>query len=151
MILTVDGQQKGKIMERVGGCLCGETRYEIVGDPVRVIYCHCNDCKKQTSAPYSIVASYAKEQVSIQKPGFLKTYESVGDSGMPVKRTFCSNCGSPIFSEVHMTPEMLHIKAGGFDDMSWLEPSAEIYTKDKVRCANINQSIDSYAGGRPRK
>ena len=50
-----------------------------------------------------------------------------------------------------MTPEMLHIKAGGFDDMSWLEPSAEIYTKDKVRCANINESIDSYAGGRPRK
>ena len=82
-------------MERVGGCLCGETRYEIVGDPVRVIYCHCNDCKKQTSAPYSIVASYAKEQVSIQKPGFLK----------PMSQLVIRVCQSNVRSVVTVGPQ----------------------------------------------
>jgi len=38
-------------MKYDGGCLCGNTRYTIIGDPLRVLYCHCNDCKKQTFNP----------------------------------------------------------------------------------------------------
>ena len=94
-------------MEYAGGCLCGVTRYKATGDPIRVLYCHCNDCKKQTSAPYSVVASYTKDQVSFEALNYLKTYESIGDSGNLVKRSFCGQCGSPIFSEVEALPDVV--------------------------------------------
>jgi hypothetical protein len=136
-------------MEYAGGCLCGVTRYTVTGDPVRVLYCHCNDCKKQTSAPYSVIASYAKEQVTLESSEFLKTHHSVGDSGGEVKRSFCGQCGSPIFSQIEALPDFVVIKAGSFDDASWLKPTMEIYTKDKLDCAQIDPSIDSFPGPRP--
>lgn len=135
-------------MEHAGGCLCGVTRYTVTGDPVRVLYCHCNDCKKQTSAPYSVIASYAKEQVTLESSEFLKTHHSVGDSGGEVKRSFCGQCGSPIFSQIEALPDVVIIKAGSFDDASWLKPTMEIYTKDKLDCAQIDPSIDSFPGPR---
>ena len=137
-------------MEYAGGCLCGVTRYTVTGDPVRVLYCHCNDCKKQTSAPYSVIASYAKEQVTLESSEFLKTHHSVGDSGGEVKRSFCGQCGSPIFSQIEALPDVVIIKAGSFDDASWLKPTMEIYTKDKLDCAQIDPSINSFPGPRPR-
>ena len=136
-------------MEYAGGCLCGVTRYTVTGDPVRVLYCHCNDCKKQTSAPYSVIASYAKEQVTLESSEFLKTHHSVGDSGGEVKRSFCGQCGSPIFSQIEALPDVVIIKAGSFDDASWLKPTMEIYTKDKLDCAQIDPSIVSFPGPRP--
>ena len=136
-------------MEYAGGCLCGVTRYTVTGDPVRVLYCHCNACKKQTSAPYSVIASYAKEQVTLESSEFLKTHHSVGDSGGEVKRSFCGQCGSPIFSQIEALPDVVIIKAGSFDDASWLKPTMEIYTKDKLDCAQIDPSIDSFPGPRP--
>ena len=136
-------------MEYAGGCLCGVTRYTVTGDPVRVLYCHCSDGKKQTSAPYSVIASYAKEQVTLESSEFLKTHHSVGDSGGEVKRSFCGQCGSPIFSQIEALPDVVIIKAGSFDDASWLKPTMEIYTKDKLDCAQIDPSIDSFPGPRP--
>lgn len=139
-------------MERNGGCLCGRVRYKALGNPSGgVVYCHCDDCKKQTSAAYSIVAGYERESVVFDDVSELKTYESVGDSGMKVRRSFCGNCGSPLYSEAEALPGRVIIKAGSFDDMSWLKPIAEIYTKDKVACANIDSNIDSYEASRPRK
>jgi hypothetical protein len=31
-----------------GGCLCGALRYETTAKPFKVIYCHCNSCRKAT-------------------------------------------------------------------------------------------------------
>jgi hypothetical protein len=135
-------------MDRDGGCLCGATRYKVSGDPLRVLYCHCDDCKKQTGSPYSIVASFEKEQVTFRNIERLKTHETVGDSGNQVERIFCGQCGSPIYSKVKALKDVILIKAGSFDDMSWLSPSAELYTKDKVRCATIDSSVDSFIAAR---
>ena len=34
-----------------GGCMCGAVRYEAIGIPVNVAYCHCIDCRGFTGAP----------------------------------------------------------------------------------------------------
>jgi hypothetical protein len=96
-----------------------------------------------------VIASYAKEQVTLESSEFLKTHHSVGDSGGEVKRSFCGQCGSPIFSQIEALPDVVIIKAGSFDDASWLKPTMEIYTKDKLDCAQIDPSIDSFPGPRP--
>ena len=48
--------------------------------------------------------------------GPIKTFEDTGDSGKPVHRRFCPECGSPIISEVEVMPGLAFIKAGTLDD-----------------------------------
>ena len=41
-----------------GGCMCGETRYEIGEQPIATIMCHCRMCQVFTSAPYAVWATF---------------------------------------------------------------------------------------------
>jgi len=34
-----------------GGCMCGAVRYEAIGEPMTVAYCHCSSCRRHTGAP----------------------------------------------------------------------------------------------------
>lgn len=56
-----------------------------------------------------------------------KSYQDKGDSGQPVYRHFCGNCGSPVFSEVTVTPQLDWIKAGILDDTREVRPTASIW------------------------
>src|SRR6478672_2777697 len=79
------------------GCLCGQARYSANADPVFVGVCHCKDCQKQTGTAFSVLVGIPKSAMSIQ--GQVKTFHDTGDSGQPIERNFCPECGSPIFKE----------------------------------------------------
>jgi hypothetical protein len=109
-----------------GGCLCGSIRYSSEAEPVLTAICHCRHCQKQTSAAFSIVVAVPKGSLTIEGPS-LKTFDDVGDSGQPVQRNFCGNCGSPITSYVEAMPDLEFIKAGTLDDTGWLDPTVELW------------------------
>jgi hypothetical protein len=67
--------------------------------------------------------------------GQLKTFEDTGESGQPVHRRFCPDCGSPIITEVDAMPGLAFIKAGTLDDTKWLKPTMELY------CASAQQWV----------
>jgi len=71
------------------------------------------------------VVGIPKSAVSIQ--GQLKTFHDTGDSGQPVERNFCPECGSPIFTDLAVMPGLTFIKAGTLDDTSWLDPKVHIF------------------------
>ena len=73
-------------MKRQGGCLCGQVRYEIFGDPLAVIICHCVNCQKQSGSTFSFNLIGQSDQISLQ--GNVSTYEDTNDSGDPVNRNF---------------------------------------------------------------
>ncbi|QIN80065.1 aldehyde-activating protein [Rubrobacter marinus] len=109
----------------VGGCLCGGVRYSVDAEPELVALCHCEDCQKQTGSAFSILVAVPEESVRIE--GRLTAYEGVGASGWPVTRRFCPGCGSPILSDVSITPDLLWIRGGTLDDRSWLRPQMNIW------------------------
>ena len=57
----------------------------------------------------------------------LKTFDDVGESGLPVLRRFCGKCGSPIVSHVEAMPDLALIKAGTLENTSWLNPTMEVW------------------------
>jgi hypothetical protein len=59
--------------------------------------------------------------------GELKRYQDTGDSGKPVYRNFCPNCGSGIMAEAEILPGLKIMLVGGFDDASVYQPTMEIY------------------------
>ena len=131
-------------MENKGSCLCGETKFLLKGKPEGTAVCHCDDCKKQTSSAFSIVAGYKKENVEFLAKSHLKLYTTIAESGREVRRFFCGNCGSPIYSDVDFAPGVFYFKMGTVDDFSWFYPDIEAYNKDKLKCADINKDIPSF-------
>jgi hypothetical protein len=113
------------VREMSGGCLCGKVRYSANADPAMVAVCHCKNCQKQAGTAFSLVVAIPKSAMSIQ--GQLKTYQDRGDSGQPVRRNFCPECGSPITSDVAAMPDLTFIKTGTLDDTSWLDPKMHVY------------------------
>jgi hypothetical protein len=90
------------MVEMTGGCLCGQVRYSANADPAFVGVCHCKNCQKQTGTAFSVLVGIPKSAMSVQ--GRVKTFHDTGDSGQPVERNFCPECGSPIFSDVAVMP-----------------------------------------------
>ena len=129
--------------EIIGGCLCGQLRYYANVEPAIVLVCHCKNCQKQTGTAYSVLVGIPKSAISLQ--GKLKTYHDVGDSGNPVERNFCPECGSPIFSDVAIIPNLIFIKAGTLDDTTWLDPHIHIYCDSAERCSHIPEESQKYA------
>jgi hypothetical protein len=68
---------------------------------------------------------------AMETQGRLKIFHDKGDSGQPVERNFCPECGSPIFSDVAAMPGITFIKAGTLDDTSWLDPKMHVYCDSK--------------------
>ncbi len=111
-----------------GGCLCGAVRYEVNADPLMCVACHCKNCQRQAGSALSIIVGIPEDAIDIS--GEVKTYNDTGDSGATVRRQFCGDCGSPLFSRLEQ-PGLMFIKAGTLDDTSSLKPAFHCYAKSK--------------------
>ena len=122
-----------------GGCLCGEIRYTSNAEPGMTLVCHCSHCQKQTGTSFSIIVGVPKDSFSVTGNS-LSTYHDKGESGNPVDRSFCSKCGSPVFSVVAAAPDNVYIKGGTLDDRSWLKPQLNIW------CSSAQPWVEMQAG-----
>lgn len=109
----------------VGGCLCGKIRYSSNSEPFMTALCHCKNCQKQAGTAFSVVVGVPKPSLTIT--GTPKSFADTGESGKPVHRNFCPDCGSPITTVVDAMPDLIFIKAGTLDDTSKLKPTMEIF------------------------
>ena len=108
-----------------GGCLCGAVRYSASGEPRFTGLCHCTDCQKFTGSAFAVVVGVPASAVSIT--GKLGSFTKNGDSGKPMERRFCPQCGSAIVDVASAMPEIMMIAAGTLDDPSWLKPRSQIF------------------------
>jgi hypothetical protein len=129
--------------EMSGGCLCGQVRYSANADPAFVVVCHCKNCQKQTGSAFSVLVAIPKSAMSTQ--GRVKTFHDTGDSGQPVERNFCPECGSPIFLEIAVMPGVAFIKTGSLDDTSWLDPKMHVYCDSKAHWVAIPEGSQRFA------
>ena len=116
--------------DQAGGCLCGKVRYTLKTEPVVSVTCHCKNCQRQAGTALSVIVGVPETGLEIE--GELKTYEDTGDSGAPVYRQFCPECGSPVFTRLDRGDGLMFIKAGTLDDTSWVNPVFHCYTKSKL-------------------
>ncbi len=101
---------------RTGGCLCGAVRYEVRGEPFHVGRCHCTDCRRRSGSAFAVYGQWPLE--AFESKGEYATYD--GDS-------FCSRCGSRLFSLFDTGVERC---LGSLDEAPVeLRPEAEIWIK----------------------
>jgi hypothetical protein len=116
---------------RKGGCLCGAVRYVIRGNAGTVGICHCAHCQKAGGGLFS--CNLFVDEVDYEQQGETIIYEDKGESGQPLYRHFCRNCGSPVMTKVVMLPGQVLVKVGTLDNKEDVRPpQTEIYTDRAV-------------------
>jgi hypothetical protein len=111
-----------------GRCLCGSVTYSVDAEPVVQAVCHCTDCQRQTGNPFSVIVGVPGAEFHVEGDTLASFATTGEDHGGDTKRSFCSACGSPVFSVAAVMPEVTFIKAGSLDDASWIQPSVEAWT-----------------------
>jgi len=113
---------------REGGCLCGKVRYRIAWPPLAQATCHCRNCQKQAGSALSVIAVVPRSELELN--GGLRTFVDRGDSGQPVYRRFCPDCGSPVLTDMPKAGAqgIIFIKAGTLDEVSDLKPATHYWT-----------------------
>jgi hypothetical protein len=112
-----------------GHCLCGSVRYTADAAPLAQAVCHCTECQRQTSSPFSVIVAVPGDSFSVSGDTLASFETDAEDSEGKTRRNFCSACGSPLFSLSPAAPQLVFIKAGTLDDSSWLEPTLEVWTR----------------------
>ena len=131
-----------------GGCLCGDIRIEITGDPLTSGECHCGQCQKNCGGNAAALMVFPKAAVKLIK-GELRYFDTVADSGNKISRGFCPNCGTPIMSNLERTDEIIIVKLGALDDRSFFTPEVVFWTSTANHWAKFPDDTIRHAENPP--
>ena len=108
-----------------GVCLCGQVRYAVGKDPIRVTVCHCRFCQRATGGAYMIEPVFEEAEFTITSGGS-HVYEHVSEgSGKRIFIHFCPNCGTKLYLSFQRFPGLIGVYGGTFDDPNWFEIAPE--------------------------
>ena len=103
--------------EYSGGCRCRKIRYQGRKDKLRTVICACEDCQKSAGAPFTLNVGFEEKDFQITKgQEYLKSYADMGESGKPVHRYFCQECGSALYGKPESYPGYVSLKALTMDE-----------------------------------
>lgn len=109
-----------------GSCYCGAVAVEANGAPIDMGYCHCENCRKYSTAPVSIFTLWKPENVKITKGE-----QSLGkfQSSEMSERRYCTKCGAHVMID-HPTLGLadIRISLSGLN----FKPSVHLNYEEKV-------------------
>ncbi|RDW71241.1 hypothetical protein BP6252_07804 [Coleophoma cylindrospora] len=133
-----------------GSCLCGSVKYVVNGDPVMQVLCHCITCKKASGSTFMANTLYKSDQIKITagEASIKKYTDTTPSSGAVAHRSFCTECGSPLFITNSNHPENTAVTRGSVDqepDAAAWAPQMEFY------CKRRDAWLGDAAGADPEK
>lgn len=111
-----------------GGCQCGALRYEVSAPPLMIYCCHCTNCQKITGSAFVVSATIIEASFQFTKGEPRKT-GWISDAGNKRYGMFCGDCGCRIAHGQTPSIGVLSLRAGTFDDTSWVSPSGHIWIR----------------------
>ncbi|QJE02482.1 GFA family protein [Massilia forsythiae] len=127
-----------------GGCACGAIRYTSEQEPLAMLNCHCSDCQLSSGAPFA--SGVVVRSGSLQVSGTRKTYNVTASSGRLVTRSFCPDCGTPLFTSSAANPKLMSIRFPSLDDTTDFKPMLDIYTASAQQWVCLDATIPQFPG-----
>ena len=125
-----------------GGCTCGSIRYLCSRPPEAMLNCHCLDCQRSSGAPFASGFIIAASDIKITgTPG---TYSVRASSGALATRSFCFECGSPLFTSGDANPAFMSVRFSTLDNGSEFQPTLDIWTDSAQPWVYLNEAIARY-------
>lgn len=124
--------------EWFGGCLCGDIRYQVFGNPDWVGICHCRSCRKHTGGILNAAAGFHRSNVA-----FTGEPEEFGSS-KGVRRLFCRHCGSALAYVNEQWSRDIHLFVGTFDEPDRVWPQFHIFAEEKLCWLSLSDDLPKY-------
>jgi hypothetical protein len=122
----------------LGGCLCGEFKYQLGHQLRNVNNCHCLDCRRASAAPFVTWGSIPAEDFQVMT-GELKRVNFADRV-----RSFAACCHTPILFQDSQDSQWLDVTIVSLADPGSYSPSAEIWTDDKLPWIVLNPELPKY-------
>ena len=113
--------------DRRGSCHCGAIRYRVAVEPVEVVLCHCESCRRSSGAPAVAWAMVPLAAFEIERGEFARYASSEG-----VSRGFCSTCGTTLCFEATYMEGFVDVTVASFEDPEGLPPTMHIWEAQRV-------------------
>lgn len=125
-----------------GSCLCGEITYQIKDKPLFIHACHCTTCQKITGTSYWLSMFVLEHDFEILtgKPEIVYPPQQYGVAA----KHYCGKCGCNIYGTHTYLANLVLPATGTFEDTSWFEPQAHIFTRSKQPWVQIPKDIPSF-------
>ncbi len=127
-----------------GGCMCGAVRYEAIGEPLGIGYCHCHSCRGHTGAPVVTYVGFKADQVR-----FIGRERSVYNSSPGVGRAFCNQCGTPLTWEGFTrtwNSTIIEFHISTLDDPDSFVPEEHWLHEERIAWFDVADGLPRYRG-----
>ena len=130
-----------------GGCACGGVRFEVTERPLFASYCHCTRCQRRTGTAASPQARLVPGSLRVLAGGeLIRAWEPPG--GFP--KLFCSACGSALWSQSPVDPDVVSVRMGAFDHDPGVCPSYRQFVRYAAEWEPLpDDGLPRYPEGRP--
>ena len=116
-------------MSVLGGCLCGEVRFEVTAPFRRANHCHCSRCRKHSG-------TFGETQGRVPRSGFrllageesIRVFRPEGGAA----KAFCSVCGSSLFGGDWPHGDEVSIRLGALDGDPGIRPQYHSFVASKA-------------------
>jgi hypothetical protein len=125
--------------ERTGHCLCGAVRFRLSAEPLAARVCWCRDCQHlSANGMVNMLVPTAALEISGQLSEFLRA----ADSGNKIRQRFCPTCGSPMFANSSVRPDVTAVRVGSLDDPSSVRPTMNIWSSSAPAWACLDPKLE---------
>lgn len=125
-----------------GGCRCGAIRYRIGAEPVASRLSWCRDCQHWACGNASVNIIVRRDALRVD--GIPARYDSRADSGHDMRRSFCRECGTQLFSESLENVDFIVVRVGTLDDPARHAPECVIWTDSAPAWAAVDPSLPAF-------
>lgn len=133
----MDGEEPGFL----GGCSCGEVRFELKRKPLFVHCCHCTFCQRQTGTSFGLNALIETSEVSLLQ-GSPERTELPSQSGKGQSVMRCPKCQIALWSHYGAGGDLISfVRVGTLDEAAKIKPSLHIYTSSKQPWVTLSDEI----------
>jgi hypothetical protein len=126
---------------RRGHCLCKAVRFEARGTPGWIVHCHCESCRRATSAGFTTYVGYPTAAVTWTAEMPRAYHSSPG-----VTRSFCPHCGSPMSFAGERWPGEIHLFAASFQEPEKLAPDKHVYVDEQLPWVHLDDGLPREPG-----
>ncbi|RWB59673.1 GFA family protein [Mesorhizobium sp.] len=123
-----------------GHCMCGAVTWTYSGSVTRNLVCHCADCQRATSSPFTAFLGMRLEQINWS--GDITHYESSPGTF----RGFCPSCGTRLYFRSDKWPSEVHVHAATMTDPAEYRPDAQVLMRSRAKWLDRLQSIPAHDG-----
>ena len=118
---------------RQGGCRCGKVRFEVTGEPLLTLACHCTGCQRMTASAFSLSEGYSANAFRL-----LVGETVIGGVHGPSRHHHCEYCKSWLYTEPEGVEGFVNVRSTMFDQPRTEKPFVEVYVGEALFWAVID-------------